>query len=355
MKAFDFFCGGGGLTRGLLDAGIKVVAGFDCDERCRATYEHNNPGVKFVSKDIRNITVAELMRLGRVKSFDKMLFAGCAPCQPFSQQRRGKKVSRDATLLLEFGRIVEAAQPGLVLIENVPGIARVPGFGEFIELLKRNGYNYSCDVLDAKHYGVPQNRRRLVLIAARAGSVSLPKPKYGPPLRPFRTVRQTISHFPALAAGECHAHIPNHAAASITPLNTERIRNTPHDGGDRRSWPKRLMLDCHKTIYAGHTDVYGRMAWDTPAPALTGRCDSISNGRYGHPEQDRAISLREAAALQTFPDRYVFFGSNKHVALQIGNAVPVRLAEELGKHIRLFWDRKRSFGTYSKRNGTKKR
>lgn len=336
MKAIDFFCGAGGLTRGLLDAGINVIAGFDSDEKCRVTYEHNNPGAQFLSSDIREISLQDLTKLARTSDFDGMLFSGCAPCQQFSQQRKGKERRHDATLLSEFGRLVESALPGQVLIENVAGIAKVPGystFHRFLRLLRVNGYQYVYDVLNAKCYGVPQNRRRLVLIAMRGLKPSLPKQKYGTSQRPFRTVRQSISHFPAMDAGETHPDILNHEAASIIPLNLERLRHTPHDGGDRRAWPARLRLDCHNGDYTGHTDVYGRMAWDAPAPTLTGRCHSISNGRYGHPVQDRAISLREAAALQSFPDEYVFFESKRNVALQIGNAVPVRLAEELGKHI----------------------
>lgn len=336
MKAIDFFCGAGGLTRGLLDAGINVLAGYDCDEACRFTYEHNNPGARFIGADIRDLEVADLLPRRRNRSFDDILFVGCAPCQPFSQQRKGNRSRRDATLLSEFGRLIEAARPQGVLMENVPGIASVPGFStfrRFLRLLETNGYCYAFDVLDAKHYGVPQNRRRLVLIAMKDRQSSLPAKKCGGPLRPFRTVREAISHFPHIKAGSTHPNVPNHVAAALSALNLERLSHTSHDGGDRRLWPKRLYLDCHKGDYRGHTDVYGRMAWDAPAPTLTGRCHSISNGRYGHPTQDRAISLREAAALQTFPDGYEFFGSNKHIALQVGNAVPVRLAEELGKHI----------------------
>lgn len=336
MKAFDFFCGGGGLTRGLLDAGINVIAGFDSDERYRNTYEHNNRGVRFVASDIRDVTLEKLKKLARTQSFKDVLFAGCAPCQPFSQQRRGEKRIRDARLLGEFGRLVETAKPGQILIENVPGMAKVPGFStfrRFLHLLEDNSYKFAFGVLNAKHFGVPQNRRRLVLIATLGTDASLPEAKYGTSLRPFKTVRQAISHFPPLEAGESHPDIPNHVAASITRLNIERLRHTPHDGGDRRSWPKKLRLECHNGDYDGHTDVYGRMALDSPAPTLTGRCHSISNGRYGHPRQDRAISLREAAALQSFPDGFRFFGSNKLIALLIGNAVPVRLAEELGRHL----------------------
>ncbi|MBU8913321.1 MAG: DNA cytosine methyltransferase [Spirochaetales bacterium] len=336
MKAFDFFCGAGGMTRGLLDAGIAVVAGYDVDEECEHTYEHNNPGARFIAADIRKIGIEDFQGMGNLRKFDDVLFAGCAPCQPFSTQRKGSGRRHDATLLGEFGRLVEAALPGYVLIENVPGIAKVRGFStfrRFLHMLSANGYRFIYGVLDAKHFGVPQNRRRLVLLATRHLQPTLPGSKYGTSLRPFKTVRQAIYHFPAIGAGECHPIIPNHVAADIAEINLKRLRQTPHNGGDRRSWPSHLRLECHKGNYKGHTDVYGRMYWKRPAPALTGRCHSISNGRYGHPEQDRAISLREAAAIQSFPDGYVFFGTNKHIAMQIGNAVPVRLAEHLGKHI----------------------
>lgn len=336
MKAIDFFCGSGGLTRGLLDAGIDVVAGFDKDGNCRSTYERNNPSAIFFEMDIKEIRLEDLVLKSGLRDFDDVLFAGCAPCQPFSKQRKSNGKRHDATLLNEFGRLVEKANPGYILIENVPGIAKVCGFStfhRFLGVLEKNGYSYSYDIVDAKGYGVPQNRRRLLLIASRHFRVSLPEPKFGNSDRPFRTVRQAISHFPALQAGETHPDVFNHTAASVSALNLERLKNTPVDGGDRRSWPELLVLPCHCGNYEGHTDVYGRMFWDRPAPTLTGRCNSISNGRYGHPEDNRAISLREAAALQSFPDRYAFFGTNRHIALQIGNAVPVRLAEHLGKHL----------------------
>ena len=206
-------------------------------------------------------------------------------------------------------------------------------FRRFVRSLEQAKYSIKYSVLDAKDFGVPQTRRRLVLIAIRGKSASLPEPTHTIGRRKRTTVRNAISHFPNIDAGQTHSKIPNHVAASISELNLERLRNTPHDGGDRRSWPRRLHLECHKNGHAGHSDVYGRLAWDQPAPTLTGRCHSISNGRYGHPTQDRAISLREAAALQSFPDGYVFHGSNMHIAQQIGNAVPVTFAESLGRHI----------------------
>lgn len=336
VAAFDFFCGAGGLTRGLLDAGFNVLAGFDSDGNCRRSYEHNNAGVRFVTTDICELSLADLKKYSRGRPFSEMLFAGCAPCQPFSQQSKHGSSGRKATLLADFGRLIQSALPGQVFMENVPGIAMVKGnstFKRFLRVLDENDYRYVYGVVDARQFGVPQKRRRLILIALRHDQPTMPRARHGRKVLPFRTVRQAISHFPPITAGASHSTIPNHAAASITDLNLKRLRYTPHDGGDRRSWPEELRLACHAGAYEGHTDVYGRMFWDAPAPTLTGRCHSISNGRYGHPTQDRAITLREAAALQSFPDGYVFFGSNKHIAQQIGNAVPVQMAEALGRHI----------------------
>jgi len=344
MIAFDFFCGAGGLTRGLLDAGINVVAGFDLDGRCRQSYEHNNPHARFVPADLRKLSIAELKMHSHGVPFSEMLFAGCAPCQPFSTYIKNGVCRPDATLLVEFGRLIEGALPGQVLMENVPGLARGEGhstFKRFLHVLDANDYEYVHGIVDARHFGVPQRRRRLILIAMRHRQPTMPRERCGQGALPFRTVRQAISHFPPIDAGQSHPEIPNHVASGITELNIERLRQTPHDGGSWRSWPKHLQLACHaKDSYSKgyYTDAYGRMAWDAPAPTLTCRCNSISSGRYGHPEQDRAISLHEAAVLQSFPDDYIFFGSTKHIAQQIGNAVPVRLAEVFGRHILLLRD-----------------
>lgn len=195
------------------------------------------------------------------------------------------------------------------------------------------GYDIAEGVLDAKDFGVPQRRRRYVLIAVRGKPAKLPEPAFGPGLQDYVTVRDAISHYPPIRAGELNRLVPNHEAAAISEINLQRLMSTPHDGGDRRAWPPQLLLDCHKGDHDGHTDVYGRMRWDKPAPTLTGKCHSISNGRYGHPSQDRAISLREAASLQTFSDSYVFHGLKEHIARMIGNAVPVKFGEALGRHI----------------------
>ena len=336
MRAYDFFCGAGGLTRGLRAAGIQVVAGFDSDIRCRSTYERNNPPARFVCKDISETTHQDLELTGPLPDGNSVLFAACAPCQPFSKHRKSSSCSGDRTLLGEFARLVGACLPEYVLMENVPGMKRVKGFStfrRFLRTLHLNGYRFAYDCLDAKHYGVPQNRRRLVLLASRGSRPSLPHPSHGPGRIAYTTVRDAIVNYPVIAAGECHPLVPNHVAAPVAAINLERLKRTPPDGGDRRSWPSHLHLPCHQGEHCGHTDVYGRMSWGRPAPALTGRCNSISNGRYGHPNQNRAISLREAAALQSFPDDYRFYGTRTHIAKQIGNAVPVRFAEHLGRHI----------------------
>lgn len=331
MYAIDFFCGAGGLTNGLREAGIHVVAGYDKDTTCKETYANNNLGATFCSGDIKELTADGL----EMENAGPWLFAACAPCQPFSAQRRASKAHEDATLLSHLGRLVATAHPSYVLVENVPGIAKVPGFStfrRFLKVLSENGYRYTFGVLDAKHFGVPQTRRRLVLLASREGIPSLPPPTHGTKRDDLCTVRDAIGRFPPIEAGETDGEIANHVAARISRRNMERLRNTPADGGDRLCWPERLVLDCHKKT-SGYTDVYGRMAWDRPAPTLTGKCNSISNGRYGHPEQHRAISLREAASIQTFPDDYVFYGLSGQVARQVGNAVPVEFAKVLGRHV----------------------
>ena len=332
MFAVDFFCGAGGLTRGFLDAGIRVVAGLDINERCRRTYESNNKPAKFLACDLREIRRQDLERWIRGIPKDELVFAGCAPCQPFSKQRREVDV-RDKTLLSHFGRLVGEFLPGFVVIENVPGIVRLPGnstYRRFIRLLRCLGYEVSEGVIDAKFFGVPQTRRRWVVIASRLAKPELPKPTHGVEGKPFATVRDAIAHFPRIGAGEQNTSVPNHRAANITPKNIRRLKATPRDGGSRKQWPEGLVLDCHRGDYKGHSDVYGRMRWDAPAPALTCKCFSISNGRYGHPEQHRAISLREAARLQSFSDDFVFHGeTQEEVGTQIGNAVPVQLARHL--------------------------
>jgi len=333
MRAIDLFCGAGGLTLGLRRAGWDVLFGIDVDEAVGETYRHNNPNAGFLAADLRSVTEEDVLSLAGNTPRSELLLAGCAPCQPFSKQRRRRGLARrsDVTLLGQFARLVVALRPGAVLMENVPGITAVPGFSSFrrfLKILHDCGYGYEHCVLNARDFGVPQHRRRCVLLAVRGSEARLPTQIAREPDH-VATVRARIGRFPAIAAGEAHGCVPNHVAAGLSPLNLERIRATPADGGSRRDWPERLTLDCHRRTL-GFSDVYGRMWWDRVAPTLTSRCNSLSNGRFGHPEQNRAISLREAAALQTFPDDYEFFGARNRIAGWIGNAVPVSFAEALG-------------------------
>ena len=335
MKAFDFFCGAGGATKGLSNAGIDVIAGIDIDSNCKKTYLRNNPNSNFLNDDIKTVDSSLLGLKNQAKGYNDLLFAACPPCQPFSTLNKNNSSIDGFTLLGNFGKLVESILPGYVLVENVPGLSKISGystFRRFINTLKSNNYKIYYDICDAKYFGVPQRRRRLILLASRLHSLGLPEQTHGNGSSPLITVKDAISHFPQIDAGESHSTIPNHVSPNLSNLNLLRLRSTPHDGGNRKSWSDNLKLKCHIND-TGHTDVYGRMYWDKPAPTLTGRCTSISNGRYGHPEQDRAISLREAAALQSFDDNYVFYGSNTNIAQQIGNAVPVKLAESIGKYI----------------------
>ncbi len=337
MIAVDFFCGAGGLTKGLTMTGISVILGIDNDPSCKDTYEFNNPGAKFLNRDLSELDISDLEPFLSDIEPSALIFTGCAPCQPFTKLNNVVKGGGRSRLLLDFSRFVMAFQPGFVLIENVPGIAKVPGFSafrRFIKVLQGSSYIVSQGVLDAKEFGIPQTRNRLVLLAAKHAEPGLPAPTHGQGLLPYKTVADSISHFPAIEAGESHPIVPNHRASHLSVKNLERLRLTPLDGGDRYSWPDDLWLECHKNGHSGHSDVYGRMWWNRPSPSITCRCDSISNGRFGHPEQNRAISLREAASLQGFPEDYEFFGKSKSViATQIGNAVPVPLAKLLGEHI----------------------
>lgn len=340
MIAVDFFCGGGGMTRGLIDSGINVLCGIDSNPACKRTYEANNR--MYLQKDICKFMPEDLLELfPQIANKDNLLFVGCAPCQPFSILRREEyddlgnvRPHKSINLLIEFGRFVQAFQPAHVLVENVPGLKGKGAdvLDAFKCMLNKNGYKFDERIVYAKDYGVPQNRRRYILIASKKFTPVIPFATHGKGLLPYKTVRQAIGNYPPLVAGQEDPMIPNHKCANLSPKLMERIRNTPHDGGSRTDWPDRLVLDCHKK-FDGHTDVYGRMKWDEPSPTLTVKCFSLSNGRFGHPEQDRAISLREAAALQTFPDTYVFDGSVQEIGRQIGNAVPVLLAKVMGDYI----------------------
>ena len=342
IKAIDFFCGAGGLTRGLLDAGVNVLAGVDIDERLRDTYERNNSPSRFMNEDIKEINIRSIRERLGIDDSDTTLYAACTPCQPFStlNSMSKRKDDKRKTLLLEFAEIVRECPPDYIVVENVPGLNGTYGkkiHDKFLSILRQCGFSEpSAGLLDAKDYGVPQTRKRFILVASRRGSISLPEPTHGKGREnSYITVRDAIERYPRIADGEESNEHPNHYARKLQPHHKTIVDAVPKDGGNRADIEDTsILLKCHQENPKAHRQVFGRMAWDKPSPTMTSRCTDVYCGRFIHPEQDRGISLREAAALQTFPDDYEFFGpSFLNKAGQIGNAVPVKLAEQLGQSI----------------------
>ncbi|MFD4549411.1 DNA cytosine methyltransferase [Streptomyces sp. NPDC058466] len=332
ISAVDLFCGVGGLTHGLVRSGINVQAGIDLDPSCRFPYEANNSAA-FIEKDVNHLATDEISPYFQGGDFS--LLAGCAPCQPFStysQGGRSKKRGLDWQLVSSFGNLVADLQPDLVTMENVAQLAQHDVFDRF--LAKLQGYHIHWSIVECVKIGVPQSRKRLVLLASKLGSVGLDQIDHIS-LSP-RTVRQEIGKLPKIQAGEQHARDPLHTACSLSDMNMRRIQAS-RPGGTWRDWDPELLAACHrKESGATYPSVYGRMEWDAPAPTMTTQCFGYGNGRFGHPHQDRAISLREAAMLQTFPREYKFIDKDEKVLFSrlgrlIGNAVPVRLGEVIGE------------------------
>lgn len=341
VVAADLFCGAGGLTAGMRRAGVKVKVGLDSDPRFTETYEFNN-AARYWNTDITRVSGAELFDKLALGDDDAFMLASCPPCQPFSRQNkrgilRGHKDER-SDLLDEVRRLLRELprKPDYLFMENVPGISHATNSAltRFEDLLYELKYTVASGVVDAADYGVPQHRKRFILLAKRGISfVSFPTATHGPDkMFEYNTV-EVIRGYPPLAAGEKCDYPPNHHSRQLEAINLNRIRQIPKNGGSRRDLPDTLELDCHRKS-RGHYDVYGRLAWKKPAPTITTKCVSLSNGRFGHPEQDRALTVREAARLQTFPDHYRFFGPgiDSH-AKQVGNAVPVLLAEVFTRHL----------------------
>lgn len=333
ISAVDLFCGAGGLTHGLLKADINVVAGFDIEERCRYAYEYNNKGAKFFSKDVALLNSKELLEL--YPQGDIKLLAGCAPCQPFSRYSSGRDVKNDKKwpLLYQFSRLIREVDPELVTMENVPDVTKHEVYNDFVTGLENLGYKVWANKVYCPDYGIPQVRKRHVLLASRISSIELIKPTREQ--AQYFTVKDVISKLPPLQAGEQHSNDPLHRCAALSPLNLERIRNSK-PGGTWKDWPSKLIAKCHaKESGKTYGGVYARMRWDEPSPTMTTQCFGYGNGRFGHPEQDRAISLREAAIFQTFPESYQFAPTDKKYRLldlgkMIGNAVPVELGKVIG-------------------------
>lgn len=336
LACVDLFCGAGGLTHGFVSEGIPVVAGIDLDPACRYPFETNNRPARFLQRDVSDVSAEELLRI-----FDDApvkILAGCAPCQPFSTyaQRYGAN-GRDGKwgLLYEFARLAEGASPDIVTMENVPSVARHDVFKDFVDALSRLGYQVWSGVVDSSWYGVPQVRKRMVLLASKLGRISMIPRTHPTP----KTVHQAIRRLRPLDAGESAPGDRLHVASRLSHRNLQRIRAS-RPGGTWRDWPQDLVSECHKAetgrTYPG---VYGRMEWDKPSPTMTTQCYGFGNGRFGHPEQDRAISLREAAILQSFPRHYEFLPKDAEVSFTmlgrlIGNAVPVDLGRAIALSIK---------------------
>jgi DNA (cytosine-5)-methyltransferase 1 len=338
LRAIDFFCGAGGVTCGFKQANIDVLGGIDIDVTCKDTYEKNNQ-TKFLNKDVSAVDRDILTKEFNIAKYDDtLIFVGCSPCQYYTNLKTDKRKSRKSRLLLEdFQEFVDYYRPGYIFIENVPGLEKKRGtpLTRFKKFLTEVGYKFDDGILNAKYYGVPQNRRRYVLIASRvADSISLPLANK----KDVVSVRKAIGDktlFPKIKAGHNDESDFIHSAANLSEKNLRRLRLTPKNGGSRKAWSKirSLQLDCYKK-HDGHTDVYGRMFWSQPSPAITTRFCSISNGRYAHPVQNRAISLREGATLQSFPLDYKFYASGQGaISTMIGNAVPPTLARKIGEQL----------------------
>ena len=332
--AVDLFCGAGGLTKGLENAKIDVTLGVDIDPACEYPYETNNKA-KFLLKSVEDVKAEELNEA--YNGAEVRLLAGCAPCQTFSTYNQ-KADSSDQRwwLLRQFARLVSEITPELVTMENVPGLIKQDVFLEFVSSLQTQGYTVDYQVVNCAEYGLPQQRNRLVLLASLLGDIRILSPNEFDQKR--KTVFDAIGKLPPLGAGESDPKDPLHKCSTLSDLNYKRIK-VSRPGGSWKEWPEELIAACHKKE-SGKTfrSVYGRMRWDVPAPTMTTQFYGFGNGRFGHPEQDRAISLREGAIFQGFPKTYKFIKKGEVVnrgalGRLIGNAVPVKLGEVIGKSI----------------------
>ncbi|MFM6017111.1 MAG: DNA cytosine methyltransferase [Dolichospermum sp.] len=334
IATVDLFCGAGGLTYGFEQAGLPVKVGYDIDPTCKFPYEHNNKA-KFVLQDIGNLSGSDLAEHFSGSSIK--ILVGCAPCQPFSNySRRYNDKKSKWKLLQDFVRLVKESEPDIISMENVLQLKYHAVFQEFIENLENLKYYLEPYEVNCLNYGIPQSRKRLVLFASKFGKINLIPATHNKGR--YETVRKTIEHLEPLAAGEKSKTDKLHICSKLSNLNLKRIQASK-PGGTWRDWPPELIAKCHtKKSGKSYPSVYGRMEWDKPSPTITTQCFGFGNGRFGHPEQHRAITLREAALLQTFPENYQFIAPNEDLAAisigrLIGNAVPVKLGEVIGRSI----------------------
>jgi DNA (cytosine-5)-methyltransferase 1 len=323
-----------------MNAGVSVTAGYDIDSACRFPYEFNNGEAEFYDESVTALNGSDLAR--HYPKGHKRILVGCAPCQTFSKYTQGVKNGDDPkwTLLKDFARLIREVKPDIVSMENVPELIKYKIFDDFMDVLKAEGFYFSEDrdkwLVYCPDYGIAQNRRRLVILASRLGPIELIPPTHRP--KQYRNVSDALQKLPALKAGEVSPDDPLHRTSTLSKKNLRRIRAS-RPGGTWKDWPRNLRADCHKGK-RGETyrSVYGRMEWDKPSPTITTQFFGFGNGRFGHPKQDRGLSLREGAILQSFPKTYQFVEpdgdySFKGIGRMIGNAVPVRLGVAIGKTI----------------------
>ncbi|WP_299030236.1 DNA cytosine methyltransferase [uncultured Campylobacter sp.] len=334
ISAVDLFCGVGGLTCGLKQSGINVIAGIDFDESCKFAYEKNNGGI-FIHKSICEVNGNEINALFR--NADIKILVGCAPCQPFSAHQKNKKdrsSHKDWGLLYDFLRLVQQTSPQIVSMENVPELRKEKVFADFVESLKLQGYSVKFKIHNASDYGVAQRRKRLLLLASKFGDIDFLVPESDKIV-----IRDVILNMDKIEAGVLINNKDKlHISPKLNDINIKRIKQSK-PGGSWHDWDKELLPNCYKKASGqSYRSVYGRMSWDDVAPTLTTQFINYGTGRFGHPEQNRAISLREGALLQSFPMEYKFVDKDekinmRKVARQIGNAVPPKLGEHIGKSI----------------------
>ena len=333
-EVVDLFCGVGALSHGLKKSGLSIIAGYDTDRRCKYAFEKNN-NADFFARDVSKLQPDEIRRhfSGSVPS----ILAGCAPCQPFSSYKHRYEEDPRWDLVKSFSKLAVAVRPDFVTMENVPALLKYKNgdvFNDFRDRLQEAGYTVEWSIAKCEEFGVPQKRRRLVVIASLGTEL--------PPLAPTHTtpisVKDAIGNLPKISAGTPNKDDPMHVSASLSDLNLRRIKAS-RAGGTWRDWPFDLRAACHqKPSGKTYPGVYARMDWEKPSPTMTTQCYGFGNGRFGHPEQDRAISLREAAILQSFPSKYEFYAPGEkpiftELGRWIGNAVPVKLAEAIGNNI----------------------
>ena len=328
--AIDLFCGCGGTTQGLKDAQFTVIGAVDINPLSIETYKLNHPQVQVWESDIRQLEVGEVKKQLVLEAGQLDLLAGCPPCQGFSAMRtlNGARQIQDSRndLVFDFIRFVRELQPKAILMENVPGLAKDKRLKVVCEALEALGYYIKFELLDAANYGVPQRRRRVIIFGCKFGQIEFP-----PQINQRLTVREAIAHLPepGQTGDSLHDLLAKHCDRIMN-----LIRQIPKNGGGRVSLPPEMELKCHRN-FGGFRDVYGRMTWDQVAPTITCGCINPSKGRFLHPQQDRAITLREAALLQTFPKSYQFSlrRGRYPVGELIGNALPPEFVKQLAKQI----------------------